>query len=72
MSSKPVDVSVLKVDFTKRTASIKVNRNTYDRSIGETFASYFKLIGVTKNNCAYVQYGDVALPMCVGQPLTLQ
>ena len=71
-SSKPVDVSVLAVDFAKRTASIKINRNTYDRSIGETFATYFKLIGVTKGTCAYVQYGDVALPMCVGQPLTLQ
>ena len=71
-SSKPVDVSVLAVDFAKRTASIKINRNTYDRSIGETFGTYFKLIGVTKGSCAYVQYGDVALPMCVGQPLTLQ
>lgn len=71
-SSKPIDVTVLAVDFAKHTASIKINRNTYDRSIGETFASHFKLIGVTKNSCAYVQYGDVALPMCVGQPLTLQ
>ena len=71
-SSKPIDVTVLAVDFAKHTASIRINRNTYDRSIGETFASYFKLIGVTKNSCAYVQYGDVALPMCVGQPLTLQ
>lgn len=71
-SSKPVEVSVLSVDYAKRSASIKVNRNTYDREIGETFATYFKLIGVTKGECAYVQYGDVALPMCVGQPLTLQ
>ena len=71
-SSKPVAVSVLAVDFVKRTASIKVNRNTYNRTIGETFAQYFKLIAVTKGSCAYIQYGDVALPMCVGQPLTLQ
>ncbi len=71
-SSKPVAVSVLAVDFVKRTASIKVNRNTYNRTIGDTFAQYFKLIAVTKGSCAYVQYGDVALPMCVGQPLTLQ
>lgn len=71
-SSKPVEVSVLSVDYAKRSASIKVNRNTYDREIGETFATYFKLIAVTKGECAYVQYGDVALPMCVGQPLTLQ
>ena len=71
-SSKPVAVSVLAVDFVKRTASIKVNRNTYNRTIGDTFAQYFKLIAVTKGSCAYIQYGDVALPMCVGQPLTLQ
>lgn len=72
VSSKPVAVSVLAVDFTKGTASIKVNRNTYKTSIGETFAQYFKLVGVTKGTCAYVQYGDVALPICVGSPLNLQ
>ena len=72
VSAKPVAVTVLAVDFAKGTASVKVNRNTYKTAIGDTFAQYFKLVGVTKGTCAYVQYGDVALPMCVGEALNLQ
>ncbi len=71
-SGVPNILTVTKVDQAAGVVGSTVNGKAYSAVLGGTFAKYFKLIAIGPTaSCAVFQYGDVTVPLCKGQSLTL-
>jgi hypothetical protein len=64
-------VALKAVSSAAGSATLTVNNKSYIAHLGETFATYFQLRGVSAN-CGYFLYGDMSFQLCGTQSVTLQ
>jgi len=64
-------VSLKAVSTASGSATLTVNSKSYIAHLGETFAKYFQLRGVSKG-CGYFLYGDMSFQLCGTQSVTLK
>lgn len=70
----PQVIAVKSINLSTKNASVTVNSKGYSVGLGETFATYFQLVGIIQSStqCGYFKYGDVSFQLCKGQTLNLQ
>jgi hypothetical protein len=64
-------VALKAVSTASGSATLTVNSKSYIAHLGETFAKYFQLRGVSKG-CGYFLYGDMSFQLCGTQSVTLK
>jgi hypothetical protein len=64
-------VALKAVSTASGSATLTVNNKSYIAHLGETFAQYFQLRGVSKS-CGYFLYGDMSFQLCGTQTVTLK
>jgi hypothetical protein len=70
-TSSGTSVTLQMVKVTPTSATLKVDGKSYTASVGQVFATNFKLYGLFDAQCAGVLYGDQSVPLCVGDVRTL-
>src|SRR5207247_8326836 len=64
-------VALKAVSTASGSATVTVNNKSYIAHLGETFATYFQLRGVS-SSCGYFLYGDMSFQLCGTQTVTLK
>ena len=70
-TSSGTSVTLQMVKVTPTSATLKVDGKSYTASVGQVFATNFKLYGLFDAQCAGVLFGDQSVPLCVGDVRTL-
>ena len=68
----PAVFSVVSIDSKAGTAVTTVDGVKYTAAVGQTFATYFKLVAVNVSTpCGVFQYGDASMNLCAKQTVSL-
>ncbi len=68
----PSTFSVVSIDSVKGQATTLVDGKKYVATVGQTFATYFKLVAVNVSSpCGVFQYGDASMNLCAKDTVSL-
>ena len=64
-------ITVQMVSLTPTSATLTVAGKSYTATVGQTFATDFKVYGIFGTQCAGVLFGTQSVPLCIGDVRTL-